>query len=68
MDGNERGVFVKEEFQGRETMGWGILVYREVTSTVPMILLGGRRMERDYMISRKWLVSLLQEGTDLTMG
>jgi hypothetical protein len=42
MVGNEWGAFVKKMFQGRETMGVGVLVYREVTSTIVMVVLVGR--------------------------
>ena len=49
--------FVKEVFQGRETVG--DVGKREVTSTVAMMVLGGRGLGRDQLISRKWLVSFM---------
>ena len=33
---------LKEVFQGRETMGWRILVYREVILIVAIMVLGGK--------------------------
>ena len=38
---SEGGGIVKEVFQGRETMGWGMLVCREVTSMIAMTMLEG---------------------------
>ena len=52
--------------KGREAMGMGMLVYREETSTVVMMVSGGRRVSRDQIISRKGLVSWTWEGRDLT--
>ena len=45
---------------------WGMLVYREETSTVTMMVSGGRGVGRDRIVSRKWLVSWTWEGRDLT--
>ena len=47
---------------------WGILVYREKTSTVAMMVSGGRGVGRDWIISRKWFVSWTWKGRDLTNG
>ena len=35
---------------------------------VAMMVLGGRGVRRDCVILRKWLVSLVYEGRDLTIG
>ena len=48
--------------------GWGMCLYRAVTSTVTMIALGGRGYERDLMTLSKWLVSFfICERRDLTV-
>ena len=39
-----------------------MLVYKEDTSTVTMMLSGGRRVGRDWIMTRKWLVSWIWEG------
>ena len=57
--------FIQEMFQGR---GAGMLVYREETSTVAMMVSGGRGMCRDRIISRKRLISWTWEGRELTNG
>ena len=44
-----------------------MLVCREVTSTVATMVLGGREVGRDCMVSRKWLISLIFEGRDMTI-
>ena len=40
----------------------GMFVYREETSTVATMVSGGRRVGRDRIISRNWLVSWTWEG------
>ena len=41
---------------------WGMFVYREETSTVAIMVSGGRRVGRDRIISRNWLVSWTMGG------
>ena len=44
-------------------------MFREETSTVAMMVSGGRGgVGRDRIISRKWLISWIWEGRDLTNG
>ena len=60
----QREAFVQEvSLRAERPCGWGML-----TLMVTMILLGGKEMGSDCMISRKWLVSLIYEGRDLTIS
>ena len=59
---------VQEMFQGREAKGVGMLVYREETSTVAMMVSSGRGLGRDRIVLRKWLVSWRWKGRDSTNG
>ena len=43
----------------------GMLVYKEETSTVVMMVSGGREMVRDWIMSKKWFVSWTLERRDL---
>ena len=47
------GALIKEMFQGREAMSEGMLVCKEETLTVAMMVSGGRGMFRDRIMSRK---------------
>ena len=34
---------------------WGMFVYKEETSTVAMMVSGGKGVDRDWIMSRKWI-------------
>ena len=58
-----RGTFVKEVFQGRETKGVGNFGVKGSDINSRHNVLGGT-----YMILRKWLISLIHEKRELTIG
>jgi len=47
---------------------WGILVYCGVTLSATKMVSGGRGSEIEFIIERKWLVSLMWEGRAWTNG
>ena len=58
----------REMFQGREAMGVGYVGVQGGDINISHNVVRWEGVGRDRMVSRKWLVSWIWEGRDLTNG